>query len=260
MKWGVRHHKPVIIPEKPQDAGVAMFRFKSFTVADDQCAMKVGTDAVLLGAWADNPLHGPILDIGCGSGIIGLMMAQRFAGSQVYGVELEPQAANQARQNVLQSPYAQRIQIVCGAAQQLLVAQCAFPPFTAIVCNPPYFCDALAPTDPLRHQARHATQLTLAELFTSAAHVLHPQGRFSVVFPAADQSLLLDAARDTGWYVAARLAVVTREGRAPRRVLLAFVRQPVSWIDEQQLVLHGAGGCAYSDAFKALTANFYLRH
>ena len=115
------------------------FTFKQFDVQHDRCAMKVGTDGVLLGAWAEGGLR--ILDIGTGTGLIALMMAQRYGEATITGVDIDHEAAMQARDNVSRTPFANRISIIESPVQNLTAD--THGKFDAIVCNPPFFNDSL---------------------------------------------------------------------------------------------------------------------
>lgn len=129
------------------------FRFKQFEIEQDRCAMKVGTDGVLLGAWAQGGRR--ILDIGSGTGLISLMMAQRFPEAEVVGIDMDADACGQARENVMASPFRDRVEIECcrlqdfGGASEAAEASGttevlkAAGVFDAIVSNPPFFVDSL---------------------------------------------------------------------------------------------------------------------
>ena len=137
-----------------------MFTFKQFHVEQDRTAMKVGTDGVLLGAWAEGGCT--ILDIGTGTGLVALMMAQRFEDAQVVGIDIDPDASEQARENVAASPFASRISILHTSLQAFSTER----KFDAIVSNPPYFEHSLKNPDAARAAARHADSLPFADLFS----------------------------------------------------------------------------------------------
>ena len=142
------------------------FRFKQFQVNHDRCAMKVGTDGILLGAWADVTQAKQILDLGCGSGLIALMLAQRSsAESKICAVEIDPAAAQQARENTLASPWKDKIQVY----RQDIDSFCAQVEshFDLIVANPPYFEAGVACRDDERNTARYFTQSHLHWLETA---------------------------------------------------------------------------------------------
>ena len=156
------------------------FTFKQFDIKHDKCAMKVGTDGVLLGAWAEGGQR--ILDIGTGTGLIAIMMAQRYGEASVTGVDIDHDAAIQARDNASRTPFASRISIVESPVQNLSADTHGL--FDAIVCNPPFFTDSLKNPDQQRAVARHADTLPYRQLFETVAQLLAANGEFSAVIPA----------------------------------------------------------------------------
>ena len=163
------------------------FSFKQFTVYHDRCAMKVGTDGVLLGAWVDVVSARNILDVGTGTGLISLMMAQR-CNAQIRAVDIDADAVEQARGNVAASPWQDRIEVelqdICHFTSETL--------FDVIVSNPPYFTDSLKCPERQRNIARHTDLLDFDKLAESAARLLHSEGVFSVIIPADGKESFLD--------------------------------------------------------------------
>ena len=240
------------------------FQFKQFTVHQGLCAMKVGTDGTLLGAWANVVGHASqradgsddtgtlgsvpyysILDIGTGTGLIALMMAQRYPQAQVTAIDIDPQAVRQARENVAASPFADRITIIEGDIGRL-----SLPPFEAIVCNPPYFDASLESPDAQRTLARHTSSLSYRELMTCAWRLLSESGELSVVIPFDCKSRLEAEAILTGFHLTRTCAVRTTPTKPPRRFLLAFQKHPKP-LQTEELVIG-------SDAYNELTKDFYL--
>ena len=223
--------------------------------------MKVGTDGTLLGAWASvppSPLHPSvppspsplhrILDIGTGTGLIALMMAQRFPIAKVTGIDIDDDAASQARENVAASPFSDRIGIVCGDVKSMDTADGAS--FDAIVCNPPFFSDSLPSPNAQRTLARHTATLTFRQLMESAWRLLADGGELSVVIPTDGKSLLEAEAALTGFFKVRQCAVRTTPTKAPRRYLLAFRKHPAP-LETTELIIG-------SDAYRAMTQEFYL--
>ncbi len=229
----------------------AGFRFKQFHINHDRCAMKVGTDGVLLGAWVDVSSAQQILDLGTGSGLIALMLAQRsVAESQIHAVELDPAAAQQAQENVAASPWAEKVRVY----QQDIFTFCQQTPlkFDLIVANPPYFESGIACRNTQRNTARYVTQSHVAWL--EAAHsCLTPQGKISFVLPFEAAETLL---KSTALSCIARCDVVTKAGKTPQRVLLTFSAQ-AQQTTYQQLTIYDAQNQYHAD-FIALTKDFYL--
>ncbi len=253
------------------------FRFRQFTVNQDLCGMKVGTDGTLLGAWAAVPdANAPgtvadatrrvptarlirILDIGTGTGLIALMMAQRFPGATVVGVDIDDSAVSQARDNAAQSPFAARVTILqcdirlvtCAATEpqpsdDILQARA----FDAIVCNPPYYVDSLVCPDRQRTLARHCSTLGYRELMGCASRLLADNGELSVVIPFECKDGLEGEATLAGLSKVRECAVKTTVHKPPRRYMLAFRRHPAQ-IERTELVIG-------SEKYNELTKDFYL--
>ncbi|MFC6208562.1 tRNA1(Val) (adenine(37)-N6)-methyltransferase [Rahnella laticis] len=233
------------------------FTFKQFFVAHDRCAMKVGTDGVLLGATA--PVSGAkrILDIGCGSGLIAIMLAQRSdPQTTIDAVELEPAAAEQAAENFRESVWAQRLSVF---AQDINDYARQHPAeYDLIVSNPPYFESAVDCRDEARNAARYTETLTHAALLECAGKLITPQGLFSVVLPYDIGLAFETLANHQGWFTAWRMAVRDRPGKPLNRLLLTLSKQPVEK-EEMELDLRKSEGI-YSEAFCALIADFYLNY
>ncbi len=238
------------------------FRCKEFFVGHDRCAMKVSTDALLLGAWATLPKVGPVLDIGAGSGILSLMLAQRLQksglNSAIFAVELDQDAALQAQDNVAASRWAAQIHVI--QADILTYAAKDNQPehgFELIISNPPYFQQSLAASDPKRHQARHTDSLSFADLAFVAKKLAAPDAHFCLVLPA-DVEFSAVAER-AGWTLQRRCLVKTTAHKASKLQLLDFSASAVSgWVEQTELLVQQSPG-QYSEAYRTLLADFYLR-
>lgn len=232
------------------------FQFKQFVVRHDRCAMKVGTDGVLLGAWARVERAATLLDIGTGTGLIALMAAQRNPQMHVVAVELDPEAARQAAENVQESLWADRMEVICTDVKDYAPGR----RFDAIVANPPYYRNSLKNSEARRTAARHADGLTYGDLLTCVGRLLADGGEFSVVIPFDASLDFIAAAAGRGLYLVRRTAVRTLDGVPPKRALLAF-RRGLSGTDDgisdDELVIETAGH-AYTDGYRRLTEDFYL--
>ncbi len=213
--------------------------------------MKVGTDGVLLGAWATAVDGDSILDIGCGTGLISLMMAQRFPGSRVTGVEVDVEAARQAEENVGASPFADRVGIE-AADVRTFSGQ-----YGAIVCNPPFFSENTMSPDALRALARSEQRLTFSQLWQSVDQMLLPDGHFSVIIPCAERLRFQQEALALGYSVEKSCVVCTTERKAPKRVMLCYVRGGCEGSEPERLVLQDEMG-GRSQMLRELTDSFYL--
>ena len=222
--------------------------------------MKVGTDAFVLGAWTSVPASGDCLDIGCGSGILSLMLAQRTGSSQLIdAVELDSAAAAQARQNVLASPWPSRIRVIerdiltyPGSADHLAQRR-----YQQITSNPPYFTAALTNPDPKKQLARHNEQLPFADLLQTAAMLLAPTGRFSLILPVQEAERLLALATNTGWHLLRKQPVQSQPDKTPARLLLELGLAPADPEQLPVLLVRDETG-QYSSAYRQLLADFYL--
>lgn len=231
------------------------FTFKQFFVAHDRCAMKVGTDGVLLGAWA--PVVGVrrALDIGSGSGLIALMLAQRSADEVIIdAVELDEAAAAQACENVRQSAWSHRIRIYAQDIHQYATSHEA--KYDLIVSNPPYFKPAVACRDQARHNARYTETLTHHALVACAAQLISDKGFFCVVLPYDIGVVFESQAHRGGWHTFARLNVSDRGDTRLHRVLLALTRQPTP-VEVERMAIKQADG-SYTEDFRRLITEFYL--
>ena len=232
-----------------------IFQFKQFKICQDRCAMKVGTDGTLLGAWAQAP-DGPvsILDIGTGTGLIALMMAQRFPKASVVGIDIDTQTVVQARENVMESPFSERIVIrQCDATQMDGVEG-----FDAIVCNPPYFVDALTCPNEQRTTARHAVSLTYESLARTAFRLLKSDGLFSLVIPSDSRSRMESAALLEGFFLSRVCLIKTTPKKTSKRQLIEFRKHPVNKIDMDEGIIEIYPNVR-SPWYQQLTQEFYIK-
>lgn len=231
------------------------FTFKQFFVAHDRCAMKVGTDGILLGAWAPLPKEGRLLDIGCGSGLIALMLTQRSKGRlSVDGVELDAAAGQQAKENAAASPW--REQVTIHTADIADFAARTRHQYALIVSNPPYFAPGVNCRSESRAQARYTSSLTHQELLRSAKAKLTTKGVFCVVLPCDVAEVFVWQAEKQGWHLSLRTDVREFASRPAHRTLLALsLRRGAT--ERTLLVIRDDEG-HYSDAYQALTRDFYL--
>lgn len=231
------------------------FTFKQFFIAHDKCAMKVGSDGILLGAWAPVVGVNSILDIGTGSGLLALMLAQRTADNvTIDAVELDPDASAQARNNCEVSPWRHRITVHLGDIT--VWAQQQTGRYELIVSNPPYYLPGIACRTAQRDQARHNSALDHPALLLSASQRITESGFLCVVLPESESDAFTQNALENGWHSRLRTDVAEMEGRLPHRVLLAFSPQHGEYFADQ-LIVRGPDQ-HYSQAYCALTKGFYL--
>lgn len=229
------------------------FRFKQFYVRHDRCAMKVGTDGVLLGAWA--PVRGDglpvtgyrILDVGTGSGLIARMLMQRCEGAEVDAIDIDEAAVEQAKENGVRA-YKARLQ---DWSRQL---------YDLVVSNPPYFQNSLKNPDKGREMARHTDTLSYEDLVRHSARLLKQGGCLALILPAEAEAEIRQLAATEDLYLTHATRVYSKEGKKPKRVLMAFrfkISNFKSQIVEDSLVLENEHG-GRSEAYQELTKDFYL--
>lgn len=243
---------------------MSQFDFKQFSIRQERCAMKVGTDGVLLGAWAEGGQH--ILDIGTGTGVVGLMMAQRFPEAQVVGIDIDAEACEQARQNAAESPFDDRVEVLQAAVQNYsLSSASSHEPdakkgttvFDCIVSNPPFFVHSLTNPDPRKALARHANTLSFADLFAAVSRLLSTDGVFSAVIPFDVSEDFCSYASFSGLYLSRQYLVRPKSDKPVKRCLLAFRKQRPQVLERQEVCLQDAEG-QRSDWYRQLTRDFYL--
>ena len=230
--------------------------------------MKVGTDGVLLGAWAEGGQR--ILDIGSGTGLISLMMAQRFPEAQVWGIDIDPDACMQARENVAASPFADRVGIACCALQNLSEEHLVRGSeelmemkegegnlFDAIVSNPPFFVNGLKNPDGKRAMARHSDGLPLSVLMKGVKRWLSDEGVFSAIVPADVLESFVSEAYCSGLSLVRQCGVKTVERKQPKRYLVAFSKRRAGMVDKCTEIMTDSEGNR-SEWYAKITEEFYL--
>ena len=227
------------------------FRFKQFEIEQDRCAMKVGTDGVLLGAWAQGGRR--ILDIGSGTGLISLMMAQRFPEAEVVGIDMDVDACGQARENVMASPFRDRVEIVCCRLQDFG----AIGVFDAIVSNPPFFVDSLKNPDSKRTMARHTDSLPFRDLFAGVKRLLSDDGIFSAIVPVEVVEQFVAESCILGFYLIRKCGVKTVERKQPKRFMLSFAKHRILPYEEHVETMMDSQGNR-SEWYRKITEEFYL--
>lgn len=228
------------------------FKFKQFTVWHDKCAMKVGTDGVLLGAWVDVDNATNILDVGTGTGVVSLMLAQRSKAS-IIGVEIDECASNQALYNVSNSIWSNRIKII---NEDYLLYE-PEKRFDVIVSNPPFFENSIKSPDDKRSLARHVDSLNYETLLSKSARILTEDGSFSLIIPTDAADGVERIANGLNLYPAKRLQIVTKPGLAPKRCIITFKFNHRKCLVETILIEKERH--IYSPEYIELTKEFYLK-
>ena len=233
---------------------MARVRFKQFAVRQDRCPRKVGADGVLLGAWAEvRPGDRRMLDVGTGTGLIALMLAQRSA-ARITAVDVDAECATQAAENFAASPWADRLDAVAVAVQRYDPVE----RFDLIVSNPPYYVDSLLSPDEGRNTARHAAGLPFGELAAAVVRLLAPGGRFALVLPPVEMQRFRSAALGR-LYPVRWTEVYSTPRRGVRRILAEFCTTPVPPPEPSRLVIELGGSDSYTEDYRRLTGDFYLK-
>lgn len=255
------------------------FRFKQFTVTQERAAMKVGTDGVLLGAWAagaGGELR-RVLDIGTGTGVIALMLAQRTAADTapcaIDAVEVDPAAADEAAGNFAASPWGDRLRAHTDSIQRYAADYASGEKYDLIVSNPPYF---LAGTDfrrgfdtsasasqpsAARVAARHAEMLPYDDLIETVTTLLQPdRGRFAAIFPYRESGIFIAKAAARGLFVHRLLEIHGAPRKPVKRVAVecSLSRSPRETITRETLCIEDGQG-NFTEAYRLLTRDFYLK-
>ena len=214
--------------------------------------MKVGTDGLLLGAWAQGGKS--VLDIGTGTGLIALMMAQRFPDAHVDAIDIDADAASQAEDNARRSPFADRVAVRCVSLQEYVAER----EYDSIVCNPPFFTQSLQSPDSKRTLARHSIALPFDDLFRHARRLMSDDGVLSIVVPSDALSQIETAAVMNNLFLVRRCFVRTTRKKPARRLLLSFSQKPSPFHDEEGVIQEAVN--EPSEWYRNLTCDFLLKY
>jgi tRNA1Val (adenine37-N6)-methyltransferase len=232
------------------------FDFRNFTIHQDRCAMKVGIDAVILGAWSsipDTPTP-QVLDIGTGTGILALLIAQRNHNARITAIEIDEAAAVQAQENVANSPYAERITTACLPIQQF--TEQASATYDLIICNPPFFSGGVLSEQLERNVARHTVKLSHGDLLSAVRELLADEGHFSLILPKIEAMRFCELASNAGLYLRASLHLQPRAEQPVHRVLQTFGKSKPAKLDKKEMIQYEQDQ-GYTDDFQKLVGAFY---
>lgn len=232
-----------------------VFAFKQFNVKQDKCAMKVGTDAVLLGAWVEPKNAKFILDIGTGTGVIALMLAQKTNAS-IIGIDIDLAATQQAQENVDESKFKDQIKIIHTSLQEFV--KVTDLKFEMIVSNPPFFEQSLKSIDEKRSNARHADVLPFDDLLNCVVKLLDETGKFCLILPTLEADKFKNMAHKKGLYLSKLLRIKSRSDKdSDKRHLMQFEFKPNEF-SENTLVIENEERHHYTNDYKELTKDYYL--
>ncbi len=234
-----------------------VFRFRQFSVSNSRSAMRITTDSVLLGAWADVEGTGRILDVGTGTGVIAMMMAQRNIRALVTGIEIDRIAAMEAQDNFAASPWRERLAVITGDYTETAACD-GIEPFDLIISNPPFFASGAKAEDKRRADARHGTTLNIGSLLSCSGPWLAPSGHVALIAPSLrDDDVEFEAVLN-GFSVMRHTQVITRvHSDVPERSLWLLSKAPGVRRQHDILRLRDSDN-NYTQRYKRLVSDFYL--
>ncbi|MGV3630925.1 MAG: tRNA1(Val) (adenine(37)-N6)-methyltransferase [Bacteroidota bacterium] len=217
-----------------------------------QSAMKVGTDAMLFGVLAEFAGAGKALDVGTGTGVLSLMLAQRFPQLVIDAIEIDEEACEEAQQNIANSPFSERINAVRGD-----FTQHGFEgSYDLIFSNPPYFEKAFLSAKAKKNIARHTDSLDFRILFEKASRLLHPAGEFQLILPYEIRPQITRTALQNGLYLRKVITINGKENQAVRCIFF-FSKTPAQQVEEHEITIRKEDG-DYTDEYKELTREFHF--
>jgi tRNA1Val (adenine37-N6)-methyltransferase len=232
------------------------FKFKQFTIEQDRCAMKIGTDGVLLGAWTSID-HTPfnVLDIGAGTGILSLMIAQRSNAEQIEAIEIDDDAFEQCAENFENSPWSDRL--FCFHASLLEYMEAVDEKFDLIICNPPFYSEDYKTTDQSRDLARFSDAMPLEHIIFAVIHFLSDTGKFAIVIPYKEEENYIEEASLIGLFPNRILRVRGNETSDLKRSLIEFSYSE-SPTKVSELIIETERH-QYTEDYINLTKDYYLK-
>jgi tRNA1Val (adenine37-N6)-methyltransferase len=237
------------------------FQFKQFRINQEHCAMKVCTDACIFGALSDICTIKSVLDIGTGTGLLALMLAQRIPTNSFHikAVEADKQAALQAAQNFSASPWSEQLECIPMRIQQFIHDH-RNKGFDLIICNPPFYVNSTKPPLQKESMAFHAdTELPWSELLNCARACAHASTVMDILLPVQEMSLFCQLSPDYGFYPEYATTIFDHPGHKPRRMICRFTQKkgPIHF-QNRPLIIRSSKGGAYTEECRHLLAPYYL--
>lgn len=217
--------------------------------------MKVGTDGILLGAWANVDGATSVLDIGTGTGLIAIMLAQRTSDSEIHAVEIDNEACEQATSNMVSSPWADRLTAIRSSIQDF--AKLSRNHYDLIVSNPPFFSGGTFSNSQDKASVRHTIKLPHGDLLSAVRSLLTPQGKFCCILPHIEGLRFIELGNRYGLYCTKITAVKPLEDKSVERLLLQFERTQKT-LEEDELIIQREGVNNWTEQFVNLAREFYL--
>lgn len=234
---------------------VKPFQFKQFAIAQDRCSMKVGTDGVLLGAWSGTTGAANILDIGTGTGLIAIMLAQRATNANIHAVEIDEEAAEQAAVNMKNSPWADRLTCFQTSIQDF--AKQTRQRYGLIVSNPPFFSGGTFSSSQDKASVRHTVKLPHGDLLAAIRSLLAPKGRFCMILPQMEGLRFREMASNYGIFCSKMVEVMPKANKPVERLLLQFELAQKPMEQSSLIINEGDGANDYTEGYLNLTGDYY---
>ena len=230
------------------------FRFKQFNINQDRCGMKVTTDGCVFGAWINGEDRSNVLDIGAGTGLLSLMLAQR-SEARITAVELDPEAAAQCAENYRESPWSERLQVKTGAIQE--IGNSLPGHFDLIMCNPPFYCAHPRPNAKNKVTAQHDQHLPMEALLKASQSLLAPEGELCVMYPEYQADAFIRAAEEYDLHLYARQRMRDTVSAPVLRSMMVFAAEKGAATSQPDLIIRDDAG-NYTADFKRLLGPYYL--
>ena len=231
------------------------FQFKQFKVLQDKCTMKIGTDGVLLGAWADVEGVESALDIGTGTGVIAIMLAQRSPTASIYAVEVDQAACDQASENMKNAPWSDRLEAINQPIQDF--AKLSDQQFDLIVSNPPFFTGGTFSNNQDKNNVRHTVKLPHGDLLAAVRTLLAPEGHFCVILPLIEGLRFRELARSYNLYCSKITEIIPKVDKQVERLLMQFEKSDVA-LQKSKLIIQKEKRNEWTEDYINLTKDFYL--
>jgi tRNA1Val (adenine37-N6)-methyltransferase len=231
-----------------------VFAFKQFKIKQDKCAMKVGTDAVLLGAWTECGNAKKILDVGTGTGVLALMLAQKSEAT-IWAIDIDKDSFIEAKENAYQSKWNNRLNVLNISMQEFTKENSN--DFDVIISNPPYFTDAYKAKELSRNTARHTDELPFDQLIECVVKLLSEDGHFYSILPYNEAIQFKDMASKNNLYLIKSTRVKTKPEKEPKRLLMMYSKKQAIQT-EDELVIELDERHHYTQQYIDLTKDYYL--
>lgn len=232
------------------------FRFKQFEIQQDRSAMKVGTDGVLLGAWVNLFGSDRILDVGTGTGVIAIMLAQRTENARVDGVDVDEASATQAAENMKSSVWSERLRAIQQPIQEFARQQ--DEKYDLIVSNPPFFSGGTFSDKVERTQVRHTIKLPHGDLLRAVQQLLSPEGRFALILPLIEGLRFKELAESYQLFCVRKCEVRSRPSKPVERLLMEFSLKKGSMVEESLTIQEEKGEDNWTEGYKRICQDFFL--